>query len=474
MNHIRAIQTLRSAPLPLVALVLTCCLYYPTLSFDFIRIDDQLYILQNPLVLKPDLLATIKLSSLVVSDWTPLVTLLHALEHTLFGMTPVGFRAVHLTLHLISVVLLYLFLIQQQVRPTTAGWVSLIWAVHPLNIETVAWLSSRKNILALIFGLIFLICSHKRAFVGAALALLLALMSKGTAVLFPLLLLALTVNRGRLFGDSRSLLWCGVFLLMAAVRGIISINAQIDVIAQRTVSDTTFLERMSVMGRVFWFQLKQTLLPNDLALMYGWREMPWSEPKVALAWLALLLLLVIGIRIRQQLPEFILGAIILWAGILPTFNLTPAPLFQADRYFHVGLIGAILMIVVLLERCLVRYRGALNGLLALWAASLIYFAVLRLDTWRDTETVWRTMIDRYPRFAPAQVNLANELLRLGRPAEAEKHFLAALAIDPRDALARADYAAFREKYRPAESVPAPAGASAGETTKSPEHREDPQ
>lgn len=169
--------------LTIICAVAAAC-FLPTVTFSFIAMDDQYYILTNPSVVDPNIFRIFDPRTLTVADWTPLVTLSHAIEYKTFGFAPWGYHLVNVVLHLMSIVLLHHILKLLGLSGTERLLSAAIFAFHPLQVESVAWLSARKDLLAVVFGLGFLKFLMQSRFAAAIICLLLALASKGTAVGF--------------------------------------------------------------------------------------------------------------------------------------------------------------------------------------------------------------------------------------------------------------------------------------------------
>ena len=140
---------------PAFILVLFFLLYSPSLSYPFLNYDDDMYLYDNPLVTDFDLSKIpVIFSTEQQANFSPMVTLSFALEHKLWGLNPAGFRLGSFLLHAGSIVLLYLLLLRLFSDRGLATLTALMFAVHPLRIEALVWLSSRKDSL---FGFFLLL-----------------------------------------------------------------------------------------------------------------------------------------------------------------------------------------------------------------------------------------------------------------------------------------------------------------------------
>lgn len=421
----------------LLVLLATTLLYLPSLSAEFVGFDDYEYVMKNPDVRAPDVLRVFDLGTTTVADWTPVVTLSHALEFRLFGLDARAYHVTNLLLHLACVTLVYCLLLDLDLSASLALLATLVFAIHPLQVESVAWVSARKNLLAMLFGLAF--CREFLAArpLSATLFLLLALASKGTAVAFPLWAAVPWACRLGALPRRRGALWVIVFCGLAAARGLLSVTSQASVIATRDASAMKMGTRMAIMGRVLATQLRQFFLPYHLSLYYRWVPEPWSDPHVLVSWAVVAAVVVTVVwAARRDVRAGVLGSLIV-LGLLPTLNIFPAPYFQADRYTHIALVGAVVLGVLLL-RPLNRIHERLPAfVLALWCALVaVPITRARIAVWKNTETLWNDVLQDAPDVAFFWNGLGMYYLEKGDVEKAEQPLRRALMLEPSTETAR--------------------------------------
>jgi len=415
----------------LLLLVATALLYRPTLSAEFVGFDDYEYVRKNPDVRQPEVLRIFDLQTTTVGDWTPLVTLSHALEYRLFGLDARVYHATNLVLHLACVTLMFFLLLDLDIGANLALLSTLVFAIHPLQVESVAWIASRKNLLAALCGFAFCRAFLAARPLSATLWLLLALGSKGTAVVFPLWAAVLWACGLGNLSRWRGTLWLSIFAGLAAARGLLSVTSQAAIIGGRDASAMTISQRMTIMGRVLAIQLRQFFLPSDLSLYYTWSPAPWSDPRVFMSWAVVVAAAaVVAQAARRDVRSGVMGSFIL-LGLLPTMNILPAPYFQADRYTHLALVGAAVLGVLLL-RPLRRLHQRLPALvLAAWCALVaVPITTARIAVWRTTETLWNDVLRKEPNVAFFWDGLGMYYLEKDDSAKAEPVLRRALELDP--------------------------------------------
>jgi tetratricopeptide (TPR) repeat protein len=306
----------------------------------------------------------------------------------------------------------------------------LVFGIHPLQVENVAWVASRKTLLAGFFGVASVGLALRGRLGWAFGAFLVAAASKGTAVVVPLwiaaaFLLGFWARRpGR-----RELAWLALFGVLAALRAVLSASAQEDVVERTAVAGLA--GRLTIMGPVLATQLRQLVIPIDLGPIYPWPAMSLGNPVVWIGW-GIVLLVALGVffAARRSVHVALFGAFA-GLGLLPTLNLWPAPFLQADRYLHLSMVGFALLLVRGVQPfarvapwipavCVVTWWGLL-------AAPL---TVSQTRVWRTSETLWGEVLRRDPEFADAYANLGEHLLRTGDPARARPPLRRALDLRP--------------------------------------------
>ncbi|ETW97405.1 MAG: hypothetical protein ETSY1_22875 [Candidatus Entotheonella factor] len=218
------------------SILMTLVVMWPTLGNGWTNWDDQFYVLHNPLIrdISIDRIKTIFLTLQVQGIYHPLTLVSYALDYALSGLEPATYHATNLILHILNVGLVFWFIYLLVGSTHIATVTAILFGIHPMHLESVAWISARKDVLYALFfisGLIvylYYLQSYKRKlglYLLCFLMFLLSLLSKGMAVTFPLLLLCIDfLLKRRLKGV---VIWEEVpFLLLSAGFGIIAIIAE--------------------------------------------------------------------------------------------------------------------------------------------------------------------------------------------------------------------------------------------------------
>jgi len=390
-----------------------------------------------------------------IAQYYPLVFSSYWLQQRLIGDSTTGYHVVNLLLHIGCVVLVLKIL--RFLRIPGAELATVVFALHPVNVETVAWIAERKNTLSGIFALAATLWylkfdqSRRRqekdgpqahGYGSYALALglfLLGLLSKTAIVTLPLALLAiLWWKRGTLLWR-RDVVPVVPFLFLSAAAGSITSWLEYSSIGYRARTlDLSLLDRCLVAGRAFWFQLSKLLWPSNLTFVY-----PRWEINAAVWWqylfpLAAVVLLAILWSLRRWSRAPLAGMLIYVLLLLPTLGFLNIYFFLysfvADHWQYLACLGIITPCasgIVLLFGRSKRWQAWLEP-----ATTLLLGGVLFVLTWQqsrmyaDNETLYRTTIARNPACWMAQVNLGNMLYQAGRIPEAMDLFNQALRIKP--------------------------------------------
>jgi tetratricopeptide (TPR) repeat protein len=372
---------------------------------------------------------------------------LHSLfwaEHRLWGGAALGYHLANLVLHLAACLLLYLVL--RRLAVPGAALAAAVFALHPVCVESVAWISEQKNTLSTVFylgaALAYLRFDEKRRTAAYAVAtglFVFALLSKSVTASLPgALLVVFWWRRGQISWKRDVLPLVPWFCLSAAAAAVTPWVERTFVGARGTAFSLGFLERVLVAGRALWFYLGKILWPSGLVFIYprwkldvneGWQ---YLFPLGAILALAALFL----IRGRTRAP---LASALLFAGALfPAlgfFNVYPFVFsFVADHFQY---LAALAMIPALCAATALASGRLLPGKRIIPGACAAFLVlVLGVLTWRqcgeyrDIETFYRSILDRNPESWLAHDNLGVVLVRRGQLDEAVGHYRAAIRLNP--------------------------------------------
>jgi tetratricopeptide (TPR) repeat protein len=416
--------------------------FSPVLGNGFVNLDDSAYVLKNPHVV-PGLTpegAAWALTALESGNWHPLTWLSHMLDVSLFGLWPGGHHLTSLLLHLANTLLLFLLLERMTGAIAPAAAVAALFGIHPLHVESVAWVAERKDVLSTFFGIAAAgayLGYVRRPGAGGYLAVTmffaLGLASKPMLVTLPLIFLLLDWwPLGRRQAATRLFVEKVPLLLLSAVSGAAAILAQTKESAVAPLGLYPVLLRLENAAVAAARYLGQAALPRNLSVIVPHPDAyPLWKPLLAAG--LLFGLTVLAVRQRKIRPQLLLG----WAWYVIT--LTPViGLVQvgsqasADRYTYVPLIGIFIAVAWSLAPPLGRLatRWPVVVLVAALTATLVLLTHRRTLVWRDSATLFADAVAVDPKNLWAHYYLAGHLASNGRQQEAIEHYRRALALRP--------------------------------------------
>lgn len=478
----------RSASIYLVYLILPLAAiwaYSPVRGFAFLNFDDPAYVNVNPPLL-----------SFYDGNWFPVTLLSHRFDARVSGLSPAWPHVHNLLLHAANAVLLFYLLLRLTRAQWRSAFAAALFALHPLHVESVAWISERKDVLSVFFGLLALLAyvryteraSKARGFLVAA-AFCLSLMAKAMLVTLPVVFLLLD------FWPLRRKLTRGLLLEKLPLFAISAVAAIVALLAQQSGASIASLDAAPVtlrLGNVlvsYATYLAQFFWPADLAVFYPY---PPGIPAWEFAGAALLLAAISWLAIRSAPSRSYLTVGWFWflITLLPVVGIVQVGAqSHADRYMYFPLIG---LAIALAWGAAELAANLPKPLLAAAAGAVCVACMLLTSTqvtyWRNSQALFQHALDvtrdnflAYsglaqagladnrlddaraqaaeavrirPAFAPGHANLAAALARLGRTAEAEPEYREAVRLDPGNPDAQAGLGAILAgQGRPAEALP---------------------
>ncbi|MBN1827188.1 MAG: tetratricopeptide repeat protein [Candidatus Eisenbacteria bacterium] len=449
--------TIAVAALALIAAALIA--YAPALRGGFIW-DDDSYVTANPHLRSAAGLRAIWLQPGATTQYYPLVHTAFWIEHRLWGLRPFGYHLINVLLHGVGAALLFLAL--RRLGVPGAWFAAAIWALHPVQVESAAWITERKNVLsgALYFGAALAWFARRERiertgrggrglyalsfilFVGALLA------KTVTASLPAALLLAAWWRRGRI--DRREASSLLPFFAVGAAAGLFTAWIESDLLGARGAEwSLTLLQRTALAGRALFFYLGKLAWPARLSFIYP-RVVPDGGAASLFPAAAALGIVVALLLLRRRIGRGAAAAALFFGGtLLPAlgfFDVYPFRFsFTADHFQYLASAGPIVLFAAGCAR-LGRWvgggerarTGAGVGAAArtapLFAAALLLLlgglAWRQAGAYRDLETLWRDTLEKNPGAWMAHVNLGEMLAARGDGAEAAVHFQEALRLDP--------------------------------------------
>jgi hypothetical protein len=434
-------------------LMLALAAYWPALQVGFVWDDDQ-YITENPHIRTWEGMTRIWAEPGATPQYYPLVFTSFWLEYRLWGLEPAGYHVVNVLLQWACGVLLWAVLCRLGLDRRWSAAAALMFLVHPVHVESVAWVTERKNVLSLVFYLASALAmirwvgldgeKNPRGRFPAAytIGLLLfvgALLSKTVTCSLPAaLLLVIWWKRGRIRLREAAAL-TPLFLLGAAA-GLLTVWLErTHVGAEGAEWSYGFLERGLIAGRVVWFYAGKLVWPQELVFNYPLWKIDAGRPEQYLYPLGAVAVIVALWLLRRRLGRGPLAGALFFCGTLfPAlgfFNVYPFRFaFVADHFQYHASIGLIVVGVMAFQR--LRSRAAALPPQVPAGACLLAVLLLAWQTYRlcpmyqDLETLWTATLQKNPSSWLAHTNLGNLLARSGRFEESIPHHEQAIRLRP--------------------------------------------
>jgi protein O-mannosyl-transferase len=445
----------------LCLLLVTCTLviYNSVNQNGFVNYDDDVYVTANRHVQAGLHWSTIRwaFTTFDAANWHPLTWISHAFDYQLFKLNPAGHHYTNVLLHSANVVLLFLLLVEATQRTWPSLIATAIFAVHPLNVESVAWAAERKNVLSMLFLLLALWAYQRYASkpsiarYGAVFSLFACgLMAKPQVITLPFLLLLWDYwplqrlqfgsrQSGAVGNHTRSLGWLILekvpLLALSAASAVVTLAGQQAGGAVRTTIEYPATVRIENAIGAYFDYVGRLLWPLRLAPMYphpGDSLLAWQ---ISVAALFVIGVSVLVLRFREK-RYLVVGWFWFLGALVPMIGLVQVgQQATADRYMYLPMIGLLLMLCWGLADWAAERRTRVVGLTCATAVVLAALGALtyrQVAFWHDSETLWTHAVavtrDNYV----AHINLGETFLNQERTEEAAVHFRAAVQIRPSD------------------------------------------
>lgn len=426
----------------LVVLVITSVLFAPSVGYEFIETwDDHGYVTENELVLdpSPENLKRIFVEP-VLGNYNPLTILSFAIEYSLVGDNPWLFHLNNLLLHLLCTALVLHLLRRLGLHVWWASFGALLFGIHPMHVESVVWVTERKDVLYACFFLLAILgyLNYKRSpsvlkYLGVLCLFLLSLLSKIQAVSLPLSLIAIDyLLDGKL--NWKQQLNKVPMLLMSAVFGLLGIHFLSEIQGLNIQEGIQAWERPFIGSYALLSYFGRFLLPVDLSAFYPY---PY-QPNDLLPWyffpciLAFPILFLLYVRFKQHKPLWF-GMLFFLVNIVFLLQFLQAGSgYMADRFSYVSYIGLIFGFIYLLKDGKWGSKKWMRPALVVYVAVLFVLAWQHSKTWENSEAVWTNTAEVYE-----NCSLPYELRGVyyssqDKYAKAERDFLKQVSLEPED------------------------------------------
>lgn len=432
----------------LVSILATLAAFFPSLLNDWVNWDDPDFVFNNPLIKDVSFVGFKNLftTNHTTGAFIPLVLLSWMIDYSIWGLNPLGFHITNLIIHLINVVLVYILVS----RLTTKHWIllvtTLLFGLHPMRVEAVAWITARKDLLYTLFFLLSLIAytsfikKHIRKqqykyYILCLIAFIAALFSKGTAVILPLVLLVFDYYFQRklsvkLFLEKIPFMVFGVYFMQVAI------EAQYDTGAIMGGETFSYTNSIFVGFYGYFVYIVKAIFPYDLCAYNPYpmevnEPNPWYFYPMAVCILILTALLVIK---RKKWFTVCFGFAFFFVSLIPVIQVLPiGTAITSDRFTYLPYFGLFFIIGYAVDFLMRHYVNFKKIILLAGIAYMLFLGVLTFNqsrTWKDSDTMWSKVIEEFPEDFLGYYNRASYFSEKGEDAIALKDYNKAIEIKP--------------------------------------------
>ncbi|GAM10570.1 transmembrane and TPR repeat-containing protein F38B6.6 [Geobacter sp. OR-1] len=428
----------------LVLVAVTFLVYGRIIGHDFIfNWDDNLYVVENPAI-RGISLSHLKeiFTSYYVGNYAPVQMLSYMFDYELWGTRAGGFLFTNIVIHLLNGILFYRIILALDQNRVAALVGSALFLLHPVQVESVAWVSQRKNLLAMLFFL--LSWEFYRQFAESAprnkwalyllsvVAFVLALLAKSVAVMLPVVLICQDICFGKRLRGSNVVNKIPYLIAATAVAALAIYTQQTELGGGRAeFHGGTPLATFFTMLTVFVRYLALIVWPAGLSAVYAPTIHTALTLPVFLSALLLLVLLVAGCLLWRSDKRLAFWPVVAVAGIIPVSQIVPLVTLMNDRYLYFPMIGVAALVGNLAARLLARrddvaWRWGGVAVLALLAT----VSFVRAGCWRNAATLWSDAVIKSPTATYAWSSLGEVYFRELRVTEAVRAYEHSLELDP--------------------------------------------
>lgn len=390
-------------------LLVTSCLivYLPSIRHDFIPLyDDTPYVLCNPSA-QGISLANIKaaFTGFYCGNYAPFHIISYMFNYVISGLNPSGYILTNILIHTVNGLLVYFLFLRSSFTPRYACLASYIFLLHPVQVESVVWISERKTVLSMLF---FLAAMHFHLnyfrgksgtnYILSILSFVSALLSKSTAVVLPLYLICYDTAYRKSEKQSQKLKDKIPFIIIAVAGACITLYSQD---SSRFGGRTTYhggspLATFFTMLPVLVKYIKMIFYPIGLTVYYGnISAKSFFDEDVFLAGLAAISLLAFGVYLFRRNKELFCWYAVFFVGLLPVSQIVPIVTLINDRYLYFPMVGAAgfcVAVIRLINEQYVKTRKWFAVISVILCLTLSWLTYLQTKTWQNTFTLYRQII----------------------------------------------------------------------------------
>jgi len=406
----------------LLPLLLACLAMGGAVWNDFVEWDDNKYVYDNT-----DLgnwtIAGWKyiLGKYVMGNWHPLTMLSFSLEYTFWGNSPGVYHFTNIAFHALNSVLVFILAMKLFQNRTIALWASALFAVHPLHVESVAWISERKDVLYVFFTLLALNAwiqfrnnKENKYFLYSLLFFFLACTSKAQAVVFPLLAFGIDYyTSGKKTWRYDSVKYLIPHFILALIIGIVAIDAQAEGGNVRVFRQYTWLDQVLIGIQGYLLYLFKTFIPYAQSAYYPYPVkdgvfLPWYYYVSPFVFSGMIWALFRWGKVHR---EIVAGFLFFTIALLPVLQILPVgETMISERYYYLPSVGLFLLAGWGIVKATEKYRG-MNYVFGSIVMIFLYLCIQRVQVWNNTFSLFLDVMQKHDNVPVAYNNIANQFTK---------------------------------------------------------------
>lgn len=431
-----------------IIIAVTLIIYSRSFFNDFVFWDDDSYLHNNPYIKSLSIDNLYRIFTMpYFANYHPLTTLSYAVEYHFFGLNPQPYHIANVIIHLLSTWLLYVFIMRLSGQKTTALVTAFIFALHPMHVESVAWISERKDVLYTLFFIAGLnnyikYLKNNKRIEGLFIAFLFfsaSVMSKSAAVVFPLVMVLLAYYIRKKF-VLKDILISIPFFAVSLFFGILALNTQHDAMGADKLSHMyTLIEKMVLVCYGAFFYIIRFVIPYGFSTFHPY-PIVTSGTLPFVYYIAPIVLLAIVIVVffmkKQNKGPVVFGLLFFFITIILVLQVIPiGDAMVSERYTYLPYTGLAFIAGSYLSKYRIGSNIFLTSALLLYGAYLAITTFIQIGVWKDSEHLWTKAIASYPESYIAYHNRGNARAELKQYNTALADYNKSLSLNPKFAKA---------------------------------------
>lgn len=453
MNRLRLIlqQFCSSRAQKLLIVLLTLLAYSEIYKLSFVNFDDDFFLLRNSRVTRGLSWAGLKwafsghflFNLKEVWYWAPIAFLSHMLDFQIYGFNPEGHHLTNLFIHIINSLLVFHLFKKITGKELSSLFCSLIFAIHPFNVEAVCWIIERKGVLAMTFALLSILSylnfqkkSRRSYYILSLVLFQLSLMTKVTMAVLPGLLLLLDFSLLKRMTEPKKILAAcmekvpfGILALIGIIQSILNTSKFGSIVS---LHDASGAKRLTIVLTGYCRYLLKFFIPHDFAVFYPLPREPLPILNLLILFAFLAGVLMLLFRLRTRIPFGLMGYLWFLSSLIPVIGiLQTGGQAYADRYFYLPMLGVLLSFQALFDPVLEMISRRVTGtilpvLSALLVATCLLITRNQVLFWQDSISLFTHATEVTKNNSVAETNLGIAYLQTGDLKNAEEHLFTAI------------------------------------------------